>query len=392
MKIVLAALVLAFPLILGLTWSFRFSADGLVREVDLPETDPAAQFEHEQHEKHKKGGHGHGHGGGDGVDPLPIIMGVLTLAALVLLVVIKFVAPDSLGGGHGTPHGAARSAAVHDAPGEAVAAAAPAHGASASTAPSNSIAVLPFDNLSGDPAQVYFSDGMAEELRGALAGVEGLQVAARTSSNAFRGSNADVGTIAGRLGVAYVLDGSVRRDGPKVRIATQLIEAKSGFERWSQTYDREVRDVFKVQSDVARTVTDALKVKLLPGDTARLKQGNTRSATALDAYLKGPPAVRPVGRPRRTTAPRSACSTRPSPPIPAMPRPMQRGRRRCRHSAPSSRPPSRPPMTWPRRHWRPPAARSPCSPIWRSLNRRWAMYCSSRAPTWRRPAPRTSAA
>ena len=278
MKIVLAALVLAFPLVLGLTWYFRFTADGLVREVDLPETDPAAPFEHEQHAK--KGGHGHG--GGDGVDPLPIIMGVLTMAALVLLVVIKFVAPDSLGsGGHGSPHGAARPAVAHNAPGEAVAAA-PVH-----AAPSNSIAALPFDNLSGDPAQVYFSDGMAEELRGALAGVEGLQVAARTSSNAFRASNADVGTIAGKLGVAYVLDGSVRRAGPKVRISTQLIEAKSGFERWSQTYDREVRDVFQVQSDIAHTVTDALKVKLLPGEASRLQQGGTRSATALDAYLKG---------------------------------------------------------------------------------------------------------
>ena len=273
MKVVLGALVLGFPLVIGMTWYFRLTADGLVPEIDLPETEPASRAEHDNHEAHEAHGGGHGgHGGGGGADPLPIILGVLTLAGLILLGAIKY-----FGGGHGE---AAPKAEVAIAP-------APTAVAAPRAAPPNSVAVLAFDNLSGDPSQAYFSDGVAEELRGQLASVAGLQVAARTSSNAFKGSTADAGTIASKLGVAYIIDGSVRRSNNVVRISAQLVEGKSGYERWSQSYDRKLTDLFATQSEIAKTVTGALSVKLLPQDSARLAAGATTSTAAHDAYLKG---------------------------------------------------------------------------------------------------------
>ncbi len=295
MRVVLGALVLGFPLALGLAWYFRIATGSWDPHIDLPESEPASNAENAGHEHGKHGGgHGGGHGGhgahgGGGVDPLPIIMGVLTLGALLVLGVNRIVGTDDGGGGEG--HGAKTENVVHrgtTAP-EALAA------APARVAPANSIAVLPFDNMSGDPGQAFFSDGLAEEVRSALAGVAGLQVAARTSSDAFRGTKTDIGTIGAKLGVAYTLEGSVRRSGDVVRVSAQLIEASTGFERWSQTYDRRVKDVFAIQSEIATRVTDALKVQLLPQETARLAESATTSATAHDAFLRGRALYRQSG-------------------------------------------------------------------------------------------------
>ncbi len=159
--------------------------------------------------------------------------------------------------------------------------------APANMAPANSIAVLPFANLSGDPKQDYFSDGLSEELIGDLSKLDALQVAARTSSFKFKGSKDDSGAIGAKLGVAYLLDGSVRRDGELVRVSTELVDAKSGFERWSQTYDKDMKDIFAVQSGIAQSVADALKVRLMGGDIAALSRGATSSPAAYDAYLRG---------------------------------------------------------------------------------------------------------
>ena len=159
--------------------------------------------------------------------------------------------------------------------------------AQAATAPANSIAVLPFENLSGDPKQDYFSEGLSEELIGDLSKLDALQVAARTSSFKFKGSKDDSGVIGAKLGVAYLLDGSVRRDGELVRVSTELVDAKSGFERWSQTYDKDMKDIFAVQSGIAQAVADALKVRLMGGDIAALSSGATSSPAAYDAYLRG---------------------------------------------------------------------------------------------------------
>jgi serine/threonine-protein kinase len=147
-----------------------------------------------------------------------------------------------------------------------------------------SIAVLPFANLSGDPAQAYFSDGMAEELRSALSRIAGLQVVARTSSELVR--DADVTTAAGKLGVHNILTGSVRRSPTMIRVATQLIDGDEGLERWSEIYDRKPGDALQIQSDIADKVAQALSIQLGGADRRRVVQGGTRSADAHELVLK----------------------------------------------------------------------------------------------------------
>jgi len=152
--------------------------------------------------------------------------------------------------------------------------------------PPHSIAVLPFVNLSGDPAQDYFSDGLTEELLNSLAAVEGLQVAARTSSFSFKGKDTDIATIARKLDVGAVLEGSVRRSGHTIRITAQLINAVTGFHLWSKSYDRDLGDVLKLQTEIATAVASALKVTLLADTAAKIELGGTRNPAALDAYLR----------------------------------------------------------------------------------------------------------
>jgi adenylate cyclase len=117
--------------------------------------------------------------------------------------------------------------------------------------PAHSIAVLPFVNMSGDPKEDYFSDGISEELLNALSRLNDLQVVARTSSFSFKGQNVDVPTIARKLNVGAILEGSVRRAGNTVRITAQLINTVTGFHLWSETYDRPLNDILKVQTEVA---------------------------------------------------------------------------------------------------------------------------------------------
>jgi len=153
------------------------------------------------------------------------------------------------------------------------------------------IAVLPFVNMSGDKEQEYFSDGLTEELLNSLARIDGLQVAARTSAFAFKGKDTDIGTIARKLNVGAVLEGSVRRSAHTVRITAQLINAVTGFHLWSQTYDRDLGDVLKLQTDIANSVASALKVTLLGDAAARIEVGGTHDPAAFDAYLRGTKAL-----------------------------------------------------------------------------------------------------
>jgi TolB-like protein len=153
--------------------------------------------------------------------------------------------------------------------------------------PPHSIAVLPFANMSGDASQEYFSDGISEELLNALSRLNDLQVAARTSSFSFKGKDVDVSTIAHKLNVGAVLEGSVRRAGNTARITVQLINAVSGFHIWSQTYDRNLTDILKLQADVATSVAQQLEVKLAGDEAAKIEVGGTQNAAAYDAYLRG---------------------------------------------------------------------------------------------------------
>jgi adenylate cyclase len=149
--------------------------------------------------------------------------------------------------------------------------------------PEKSIAVLPFVDLSQARDQEYFCDGISEEILDALAKVEGLRVVARTSSFAFKGKNADVSEIAQKLNVANVLEGSLRREGDRVRVAVQLVNARDGFHMWSQTFERELQGVFAVQDEITRAVVDALKIKL----AVALPVHKTPNTEAHDLYLKG---------------------------------------------------------------------------------------------------------
>jgi serine/threonine-protein kinase len=153
--------------------------------------------------------------------------------------------------------------------------------------PPHSIAVLPFVNMSGDQEQQYFSDGLTEELLNSLSRIRELQVAARTSSFSFKDKDVDVATVARKLNVGAVLEGSVRRAGNTVRITAQLSNAVTGFHLWSQTYDRDLRDVLKLQTEIATAVASALKVTLLGDEAAKIELGGTHNPAAFDAYLRG---------------------------------------------------------------------------------------------------------
>jgi adenylate cyclase len=155
--------------------------------------------------------------------------------------------------------------------------------------PQASIAVLAFNNMSDDPKNEYFSDGISEELLNDLAQVQGLRVAGRTSSFSFKGKNATIAAIGAALNVRTVLEGSVQRVGDRVRITAQLIDAADDFHIWSQTYDREISDIFAVEDEIAHTITHELTGRLLPGktssDTESLKP--KINPDAYIAYLQG---------------------------------------------------------------------------------------------------------
>ena len=185
-------------------------------------------------------------------------------AVLTALVAVTLAAAWGLTHGLGTPR---RAAALDREPG--------------------SVAVLPFVNMSGDAANEYFSDGMTEELISTLSRVEGLKVAARTSAFAFKGKNTDVRDIGRQLGVATVLEGSVRQTGSRLRVAARLVSASDGDQLWSEEYDRELRDVFAVQGDIARAITAALRLRLSGADSAAISRRPTTNVRAYNLYLLG---------------------------------------------------------------------------------------------------------
>lgn len=161
-----------------------------------------------------------------------------------------------------------------------------------SAAGTTSVAVLPFANLSGSAEQDYFADGLSEELRATLARNEALQVMAQASSRQFRERAEDAVTIADKLGVKFLLDGSVRRSGNSVRVTADVIDGETGFSRWSQTFDRALSDIFAVQSEIAGTVARALITRFAPdaadpGGVIGSTAGGTAVLAAFDAYLRG---------------------------------------------------------------------------------------------------------
>ena len=152
-----------------------------------------------------------------------------------------------------------------------------------------SVAVLPFVNMSSDRENEYFSDGLAEELINSLLKIEGVHVASRTSSFAFKGKNLDIRQIADRLNVGTILEGSVRKSGNKLRITAQLIKASNGFHLYAETFDRELKDVFEIQNEIARSIAKVLRPVLTSQDKKSLFQLPTSSLEAYDYVLRGRP-------------------------------------------------------------------------------------------------------
>ncbi len=200
-----------------------------------------------------------------------------SVAAVVLLGAAAFVAIRFLGPGPAAP--AAASAPSPELP-------------PTFSPPAHSVAVLPFVNMSGDPKQDYFSDGLSEELLNSLTSIRDMHVAARTSSFFFKGKEMELSEIAHKLNVGAVLEGSVRKDGNHVRITAQLINAVTGFHLWSQTYDRDLKDVLKLETEIATAVTTALQATLLADAAATIELGGTQNPRAFDAYLRGKNAGR----------------------------------------------------------------------------------------------------
>jgi serine/threonine protein kinase/Flp pilus assembly protein TadD len=160
-------------------------------------------------------------------------------------------------------------------------------GIPAGTTGGKSIAVLPFVNMSADAENEYFSDGIAEEIINALSKIQALQVAARTSSFAFKGKSEDIGAIGRKLKVATVLEGSVRKAGNKLRVTAQLINVADGYQLWSERYDRQLEDVFAIQDEIAENIVKALRVVLSEDEKRAIERAPTENVEAYEYYLRG---------------------------------------------------------------------------------------------------------
>ncbi|MEJ2513595.1 MAG: tetratricopeptide repeat protein [Gammaproteobacteria bacterium] len=234
LKLLITLLAVGLLPLLIFAWVYEFTPEGLRRESDIqPDESITAHT----------------------AKKLDLAVIVLLVAALGVFSAVHF-------GGIGRVDEPAAVAAQDENP-DTVADEQPAAGG----APELSIAVLPFANMSPEPENEYFADGLSEELLNVLARIDGLKVAGRTSSFHFKGRNEDLRQIGETLGVANILEGSVRRQGDRVRITAQLIQASDGFHLWSETYDREMDDIFAIQDEISEAVASALRVTLL-GDPA----------------------------------------------------------------------------------------------------------------------------
>ena len=257
---ILLLVVLGFPFAVIFAWAFELTPEGLKKEKDV---DRSESITHDTGRK------------------LDFIIIAVLVLALVYFAYDKYV--------------------IDPAQEETLATASTqAEEISETDTPEMSIAVLPFVNMSSDPEQEFFSDGISEELLNMLAQFPGLRVAARTSSFQFKGMNQDIAKIADTLHVAHILEGSVRKSGNRLRITAQLIKADDGFHLWSHSYDRELDDIFAVQNEIARAISDALKVKLTldtaSGTAQRPAVIPAANTQAYEAYLRGRRLIHRRGR------------------------------------------------------------------------------------------------
>ncbi len=259
MKTLFLMLAIGFPLVLIFAWAFEMTPEGVKRESEIDRSQSITQNT------------------GRKLDFA--IIGVMAVA-LTWFAWDKFSSPV-ISRTVTTTETPSAVTVVESAPEETV------EDTIEELIPEKSIAVLPFVNMSADQENEYFSDGLSEELLNLLAKVDGLKVAARTSTFKFKGKDADIEEIGAKLKVATVLEGSVRRAGNTARITAQLIKVDDGYHMWSETYDRELDDIFKVQDEIARAIVDALKLPLLGQDQKNIETLKAASFEAYDLYLLG---------------------------------------------------------------------------------------------------------
>jgi serine/threonine-protein kinase len=252
-RLVLGLLVLGFPLALIFSWVFELTPEGIKREREI---DRGQSITHETGRK---------------INVTIIVLLVLAIAGLIADRLVPERATDS-------PPAAGEISGAESASGPATPSPAPAEN-------ELSIAVLPFVNMSGDPENEYFSDGLSEELLNTLVQISELKVTGRTSSFAFKGQNVDLREVGEQLNVANVLEGSVRKANNRVRITAQLVKTNDGYHLWSETFDRDLDDIFAIQAEIAEKVAQALSVTLLGRD--KQAAGETHNAEAYQAYLRG---------------------------------------------------------------------------------------------------------
>jgi TolB-like protein/Tfp pilus assembly protein PilF len=260
LRIIIIVLAIAFVPVLVLSWVFEFTPAGLTREVGVDREQSITRYS------------------GKRIDRLIVALLALGLGYFAL---DKFVIePRRVAEIVEETAQQVRSEALVESYGE------------------KSIAVLPFVNMSADPQQEYFSDGISEELLNLLARIPKLRVISRSSSFYYKGKGVRLADIARELNVAHVLEGSVRHDGDRVRITAQLIEARSDTHLWSQTYDRTLDSIFAVQDEIAAAISAALEMELaLTGaEAVQLSSVKTANTAAYDAYLEGRELIRRRGR------------------------------------------------------------------------------------------------
>ncbi|HYK23988.1 MAG TPA: hypothetical protein VEU75_04925, partial [Candidatus Acidoferrum sp.] len=234
-RLIVILIIIGFPVALVLSWAFEITPEGIMRTEDVDVKQP-----------HTIGG-------------AWIYIAVLgALISVALFFLGRYTARES---------------------------ATAAHTESVARIPQKSIAVLPLLNESGDPSDEYFSDGLSEELIAALAQINGLKVIGRSSSFRFKDRKEEPKTIGEKLGVSTLLDGTVRKQGDRVRIVAELVNAADGIQLWTRTFDRELKDIFAVQEEIAEAVAESLKVTLLGSDTAQ--RSTPKNVEAHNAYLQG---------------------------------------------------------------------------------------------------------
>ena len=252
MQVFMLAVAIGFPIALIFAWAFEMTPEGIKLEKDVDRT---TSITNQTGQKMNRG----------------IIIALAI--AVVLLLIDKF----QMGSGSISPEVVQKDVSSVD--GKLNLTPEPAE---------KSIAVLPFVDMSPDSDQAYFADGISEEILNVLVKTHSLKVAGRTSSFQFRGRNEDLRTIGDKLGVEHILEGSIRKASNRIRITAQLVKASDGFHLWSETYDRELTDIFAIQDEIARSITDALAIELNLADTSQsLVSVSTSNMESYDRYLEG---------------------------------------------------------------------------------------------------------